>query len=196
MQKNTVNTENTNVNLAALHDMTTEELLGKASALGLTVKDDANHTDVLGAIVEAVQAEEVTNEATHGTILSIRTTFDDAQKSEDAKSLVTTARDRILQAQRQKNYTTMFLADKVGKHYTQRAPYIRMKPETVQQVLDLVTLLPDGSQDQLVADFKAAPEQFNEPVLVLVTRRLGEQFRPFVMLYIDRKVSKKVDLSL
>jgi hypothetical protein len=196
MQKNTENTENTNVNLAALQDMTTEELLGKASALGLTVKEDANHTDVLDAIVEAVQAEDATNETTHGTILSIRTTFDDAQKSEDAKSLVTTARDRILQAQRQKNYTTMFLADKNGKHYTQRAPYIRMKPETVQRVLDLVTLLPDGSQDQLVADFKAAPEQFNEPVLVLVTRRLGEQFRPFVMLYIDRKVSKKVDLSL
>lgn len=196
MQKNIVNTEKANFEIASLYDMSTEELRGKASALGVVVSEDANHVDVLDAVVEAVQAEDGTTETTHGTILSIRTTFDDAQKSEDAKSLVTTARDRILQAQRQKNYTTMFLADKNGKHYTQRAPYIRMKPETVQRVLDLVTLLPDGSQDQLVADFKATPEQFNEPVLVLVTRRVGEQFRPFVMLYIDRKVNKKVDLSL
>ena len=73
-------------------------------------------------------------------------------------------------------------------------PGVRLTLNKIERVLELVTLLPDGSQNEVFEEFKTSPEKFPDPLLVHMRRRNGDgSFSNYVMFYIKRKQDNLVE---
>jgi hypothetical protein len=132
--------------------------------------------------------------------VSLKTTFFDAQgnvdkeKTESAAQIMRKARNKILANQKNKMFTTLFQKNREGNSYTRRVPYVRLTLQNINKVLDLTSPLSDGSQDQVLKDFRQDPSQFQEPMLIL-KRSLNRDGSTglYVMLYLERKEGETVE---
>lgn len=165
-----------------LQEMNIEELVAKAKELGVVLKTTDKSAIIDEIIAAGVQGKSEALES--GTLLSLHT------RTEEAAELVRSARQAIVNNEQGGQYFTVFLKNINGEKYSNRIPGVRLSEARVPAILDLVCTVPDGSQDAILEEFKASPENFKQPLLVRVRRpnkAAGQGFQNFVMLYLERK---------
>jgi hypothetical protein len=161
-----------------------DQLLAKAKELGVQVEESADASDVIAAIVDAqTTAESVSTSPEVGHLVSLHS------RNDDAKALILAARNRIHANTDANRRAKLFLQDRNGNFYNRQAEFVRVSRERMDQVLSIVTPLPDGSQDELIQEYRDNPETFQDPLLVRLRRRNGdkETFGHYVMLYLRKK---------
>jgi hypothetical protein len=160
-------------------EMSLEELKVEADKLGVKLRT-TDKAEVIEALITAsVQRPET---AKPGMLISLHSQDDEALKT------IVAARNVILQNTQAGKFFSLFLKNKEGDFYTQRAAGCKVSPERLESVLKIVTALPDGSQDEILQELKTQPEAFDEPLLVRVQRRNADgTYRHYVMLYVKHK---------
>lgn len=160
-------------------EMSLDQLRVEATKLGVALQT-TDHAEIIDALIAASVAQPVTAEA--GMLISLHS------RDDKARNTIISARNVILQNEQAGKTFSLFLKNREGSFYTQRAPGCRISMERLSDVLDIVSALPDGSQGQVLKDLVSDPTTFEEPVLVRVRRRNDDaSYSSYIMMYVKRK---------
>lgn len=188
------NPEDTMNQVLALQEMTAEQLLAKAEELGVELQETAEQSEMIDALAAKISNDaepEVETEVEHGSLFSMHS------RTDAAKALIRRARNKVYANKEAGVEFDLFVKNRNGDSYQRRAPGVQLRQQNIEKVLDLVTPLEDGSQDEMFAEFKASPENFRPPVLVLITRRTQQGTYPsYIMLYLRRNQENLVETFL
>lgn len=162
-------------------EMALDELHAEATKLGIELTEQADKASIIDALLNA--STEVPETAEAGHLISLHS------RDQDAKELVLKARNVIVQNEQAGKTHSLFLQNREGNFYKQsNVPGARCNPETLARVLNIASPLPDGSQNQLIADLKAHPESFEQPLVVRMRRKNADDpYSNYVMLYCKRR---------
>jgi hypothetical protein len=165
-----------NINLA---DQSINDLRKRATAAG--VEAVGSKEDIIARLIEA--EEPKVEEAEPGVLFSLSTPDD------DARSFIKSARSHIAVNKQAGSRVQLFLQNREGTFYDTWVSGCRVTtPAHLEKILKLVVMLPDGSQEKILADFKSDSKSFDTPMLAIV-RRAGKdgKWGSFTMLYLKRK---------
>lgn len=162
-------------------EMSLEALHQEAEALGVTLQDQAEKADVIDALLNA--STEIPEQAEPGHLISLHS------RTDEAKALVLKARNIIVQNEQAGKTHSLFLQNREGNFYKQtNVPGARCNPETLARVLEIASPLPDGSQNALIADLKAHPENYETPLVVRMRRKnADDSYSSYCMIYCKKK---------
>lgn len=168
-----------------LENLGVQELVVKAKELGIIVKT-TDKSELIAAIIEAgVSVSSDKTEA--GMQVGLHS------KTDEAKALIQSARNAIVTNEQNGKYFNCFLKNQAGVKYRVRLPGVPVSAASLPRVLDIISTLPDGSQEETIKELKEHPENFKQPLLVRVRKKTGERtYQQFVMLYIERKSTQNV----
>jgi hypothetical protein len=160
--------------------MSLDELRDEANRLGVRLEKGAAQSEIIDALIAASVEQPATAES--GILVSLHS------QTEEARNLIVAARNVILQNEQAGKTFSMFLRNREGSFYTQRAPGCRLSMERLGAILDIATPLPDGSQEEALTGVQEHPEQWENPLLVRVRRRNSDgSYSNYVMLYLKKK---------
>lgn len=175
----------TNANMGELENalrfqkMSLDELRVEATRLGV-VLSTTDHGEIIDALIAASVEKPATAKA--GTLVSLHS------RDERARDIILRARNVILQNEQAGKTFSLFLKNREGSFYTQRAAGCKISLERLQDVLSIVSPLPDGSQTEMLTALAQNPEQFEEPILVRMRRRNDDgSYSNYCMLYVKEK---------
>lgn len=172
---------NTNQLESALRfqNMSLDELRVEAERLGVVLQT-TDHGEIIDQLIAA--SVERPEKAEAGILISLHS------RDAEAKETILKARNVIVQNEQAGKSFSMFLKNQEGSFYTQRAAGCRISNERLNDVLRIVSPLPDGSQDATLKQLRAAPESFEDPVLVRLRRRNQDgTYSSYVMLYLKKR---------
>lgn len=183
--------ENTMEAAMQLNELDMEALASKAAEVGVEPVEDKS--EMVEAIVAAMESDNQEDEEVAGHLISLRTTYEDKEKTARAQELIRRARDKIFTNQKGNHMFTLFRKNKAGSIFTTRAPGVRLTQNNIERVLELVADYGDDNdtelQNEVIADFRATPENFDDALLVYVRRANGNGGSVgYVMMYLSRKV--------
>lgn len=174
----------TNTNSTALETLVTDLELASLDMDQLRLvaeqrKVQLRATDKAGMIDEIIAASvETPNAVEAGTLISLHS------KTDKAKQTIAAIRNAQMVNQEGGITWSLFLKNKEGTfYYNKGVPGVVLSNERKQDIYEILSPLPDGSQDALIQEFKDHPENFKDPVLVRVSRTQLS----FCMLYLSRK---------
>lgn len=160
-------------------EMSLDELRTEAVKLGIQLQT-TDKADIIDALIAAGVQQPATAEA--GFLVSLHS------RTDEAKATIIQARNVILKNEQAGKVFSLFLKNQEGSFYTQRTAGCRLSPERMDDILAIVSPLPDGTQDAVLAELKATPEKFEQPLLVRLRRRNQDgSYGSYVMLYVKRK---------
>lgn len=172
----------------ALQDMSLQELLAKAKALGVKVSSTEKQ-DVIAAIIAGASDQQVVR---NGYLVALHT------RDDRALAVVKKAQAAIVQNRDagQRMLELMLFNPKTGEHYTQRAfgAKIELDSVNIPDLQHACSLAGDGElnqkQNEVIRKFQEDPSAFAELAVVRVQRQ--DQNNPqrtnnFVMLYIRER---------
>lgn len=184
-------TDNPLDQLMELQEKSAPELLKQAQSMGIEVDPAATEAQLIEAISAASSDEEEEAHApTPGTLISL------SSPTVEDKQFMRTVRDAIQQNEQARKFVKAFLTNRDGRPYSRNYPCVEVK-KALPRVMNLVKLVPDGSQDEMWNDFKANPDDFETPVLILRGSYRGGQYSGrYVMLYLRRKQGRIAAVTL
>jgi hypothetical protein len=163
-----------------LKNMQLEELHEKAKALNIAV-NGLDRSELIEAIITA--AAERGDEVEPGMLFSLHS------RTDAAKEIIKSARNIIVQNEMGGTRFKLFLKNQQGSLYSSTTTGCKItNPANLARIMDAISALPDGSQEQTLRDFQETPDLFETPLLVLQSRRQEDDtYRSFVMLYLKKK---------
>lgn len=171
--------------IIALQQLNFTSLKDKAAEVGAKISETMDQGEVIDAIVAKMTEapdSETEMKVEHGHLFSLHS------RTDDAKHLIKNVRNYILANREAGVWFNLFLKNRDGDSYSRRVPGVRCTPGNMKSVLDIITPLPDGSQDKILNEFKQDPSSFKDPVLVMMRRRTKyDRYMNYVMLYLQRR---------
>lgn len=175
----------TNTNTSTIDDalrfqeMSLDELRAEATRLGVALKT-TDHGEIIDALIAASVEQPATAEA--GMLVSLHS------RDERAREIIVKARNVILQNEQAGKTFSLFLRNREGSFYTQRAAGCKVSMERLGDVLSIVAPLPDGSQQESLTSLQSDPSAWEDPILVRLRRRNDDgSYSNYVMLYLKKR---------
>lgn len=172
-----------------LHEETLEQLVKRARSLGVEMEEGDDKSDLIEAIIEASMDQVSGNTVSEAGEVETGMLFSIHSRTDEAKALIKAARNAILANEKANPPRTfsLFLRDRNQDLYDRTAPGVRVSREKLPQVLDLVSLPPNGTQDEQFEAFKNNPDGYQDPLLVRLRRRNSDgSFGTYIMLYVRK----------
>jgi hypothetical protein len=160
-------------------EMSLDELRAEAAKLGVKLQT-TDSTEIIDQLIAASVEQPATAEA--GMLFSLHS------RDTEARNMILRARNVILQNEQAGKTFSLFLKNREGSFYTQRAPGCKVSPEKLAKIMRIISTLPDGSQTQVLEELETNPGAFEDPALVRLRRRNDDgSYSNYVMLYVKRK---------